>query len=72
MSFEQPMNLSHADLEASDKRPVYVATAVGFGLATGSIILRIMARRKSKAVVGRDDYTIVFALVNVLCPIVFP
>ena len=65
MSFKLPANnLSQADLEASNKTPVYVATAVGFALATGSVILRVIARRKSKANLGWDDYSIVFAIVS--------
>ena len=65
MSFELPTNnFSQADLEASNKKPVYVATAVGFALATGSVILRGIARRKSRAKFAWDDYTIVFALVS--------
>ena len=65
MSFELPTNkFSQADLEASNRKPVYVATAVGFALATGSVILRGLARRKSRARFGWDDYTIVFALVS--------
>ena len=72
MSFALPANkLSQADLEASNKKPVYVATAVGFALATGSVILRGIARgiarRKSRAKkFAWDDYTIVFALVRLL------
>ena len=67
MSFALPANkLSQADLEASNKKPVYVATAVGFALATGSVILRGIARRKSRAKFAWDDYTIVFALVSLL------
>ena len=65
MSFELPTKIfSQADLEASNKKPVYVATAVGFALATGSVILRGIARRKSRAKFAWDDYTIVFALVS--------
>ena len=71
MSFQLPNNnFSQADLEASNKKPVYVATAVGFSLATGSVILRGIARRKSKAKskakFAWDDRTIVFALVSFL------
>ena len=67
MSFELPTsNFSKADLEASNKKPVYVATAVGFALATGSVILRGIARRKSKTPFAWDDYTILFALVSLL------
>ena len=67
MSFELPTNnFSQADLEASNKKPIYVATAVGSALATGSVILRGIARRKSKAKFAWDDYTIVFALVSLL------
>lgn len=63
MSFELPTNtLSPADLEASNKTPIYVAVGVGFVLATGGVILRLAARRKSKAALGWDDYTIVLAL----------
>ena len=69
MSLQGPTNLSQADLEASNKKPIYVATAVGFGLATGSVILRGLARRKSKAFFGLDDYAIVFALVSLLLQI---
>lgn len=66
MSFELPTNnFSQADLEASNKKPVYVATAVSFALATGSVILRVIARRKSKANFAWDDYSIVFALVSI-------
>ena len=70
MSFELPTNtLSPAELEASNKTPVYVAVAVGFVLATGGVILRIIARRISKAAAfgwafGWEDYTIVLALVG--------
>ena len=68
MSFELPTtNTSHADLEASNKSPVYVATAIGFAFATGGVILRWIARRKSKATLSWDDYTIVFALVSLPC-----
>ena len=67
MSFGQPTShLSQADLEASNKSPVYVAAAVGFVLATGSVILRGVARVKSRATFGWDDYTIVLALVSLL------
>ena len=67
MSFELPPNtLSQAELEASNKNPVYVAVAVGFVLATGGVILRCVARRKSEATFGWDDYTIIFALVSSL------
>ena len=58
--------MSQADLEASNKIPIYVASAVGLGLATGSVILRGIARRKCKTFFGWDDYTIVFALVSLL------
>lgn len=65
MSFELPTNkFPQAYLEASNKKPVYVATAVGFVLSTGSVILRGLARRKSRARFAWDDYTIVFALVS--------
>ena len=65
MSFEIPSGgLSQADLDASNQTPVYVAVAVGFVLATGGVILRCIARRKSKSTFGWDDYTIVFALVS--------
>lgn len=67
MSFKLPTNnFSQADLEASNKRPIYVATAVGFALATGSVLLRGLARRKSRARFALDDYTIVGALVSFL------
>lgn len=67
MSFELPPNhLSQADLNASDKKSVYVSVAVGFTLATGSVILRCLSRGKSKATFGWDDYTIAFALVSLL------
>ena len=66
-------NLSQADLEASNKTPVYVATAIGSALATGSVILRgiarRIARRKSKAKSSWEDYTIVLALVSLLFPL---
>ena len=65
MSYNSPSNgFSKADLDASNKSPVYVAVAVGLILATGGVILRVLARRKSKATLGWDDYTIVFALVS--------
>ncbi|CAF9942111.1 hypothetical protein IMSHALPRED_003206 [Imshaugia aleurites] len=64
MSFELPSNrLSQADLNASNKDSIYAAVAVGFTLATGGVILRVLARRKSEATFGWDDYTIGFALV---------
>ena len=67
MSFQLPTNkFSQADLEASNKKPVYIATAVGLVLATGSVILRAIARRKSKAEFSWEDYAIVFALVSLL------
>ena len=68
MSFEFPSNnLSQADLEASNQKPVYAAVAVGLVLATGGVILRFIARRKSKkASYGWDDYMIVIALVSAL------
>ena len=67
MSFDLPPNkLSQAELDASNKSPVYVAIAVGFVLATGGVTLRCLARRKSKATFGWDDYTIIFALVSSL------
>lgn len=70
MSFELPSNtLSQADLDASNKSPVYVAVAVGFVLATGGVILRAVARRKSEATFGWDDYTIIFALVSSPAPV---
>ena len=58
--------MSQDDLEASNKMPIYVASAVGLGLATASVILRGIARQKSKALFGWDDYTIVLALVSLL------
>lgn len=65
MSFEIPANsFSQADLDASNKSPVYVSVAVGFALATGGVIFRVLARRKSRATFGWDDYTIVLALVS--------
>lgn len=65
MSFELPSNsLSQAELDASNKSPIYVAVAVGFALATGGVILRFLARRKSEATFGWDDYAIIFALVS--------
>lgn len=66
MTFEPSTQLSRSDLEASNKTPVYVASAVGFALATGSVILRGVARHMSKASFGWDDYTIVLALVSFL------
>ena len=67
MSFQLPPNdFTPAELAASKKAPVYVAVAVGFVLATGAVILRILARRISKASFGWDDYTIIFALVRTL------
>ena len=66
MSLERPTSISQADFEESNKIPIYVASGVGLGLATGSVILRGIARRKSKALFGWDDYTIVFALVSLL------
>lgn len=67
MSFKLPPNhLSKAELDASDKSSVYVATAIGFTLATGSVILRGLSRAQSKATIGWDDYTIVIALVSLL------
>ena len=73
MSFEPPTNnLSQSDLEASNKQPVYVTVAVSFVLATGSVILRGVARHRSKASFGWDDYTIVLALVSfLLSPSIF-
>ncbi|KAM0793996.1 hypothetical protein BDR22DRAFT_877109 [Usnea florida] len=63
MSFQLPPNdFTPAELAASKKAPVYVAVAVGFVLATGAVILRVLARRISKASFGWDDYTITFAL----------
>lgn len=59
-----PNQLPQADLQASNKSPVYVAVAVGFVLATGGVVLRCLARRKSQATFGWDDYTIIFALVR--------
>lgn len=64
MSLERRTNISQADLEPSNKMPIYVASAVGLGLATGSVILRGIARQKSKALFGWDDYTIIVALVS--------
>lgn len=58
-----PNQLPQADLQASNKSPVYVAVAVGFVLATGGVVLRCLARRKSQATFGWDDYTIIFALI---------
>lgn len=73
MSFELPPNhFSQADLDASNKSPVYVAVAVGSFLATVGVILRGLARRKSEATFGWDDYTIIFALVNSSSPYSFP
>ena len=69
MSFEPPTPFSQSELEASNKQPVYVAVAVGFALATGSVILRGVARHMSKASFGWDDYTIVLALVSFLIPL---
>ena len=67
MSFELPTNdLSRSDLGASNTQPIYVAIAVGFVLATGSVILRGVARHRSEASFGWDDYTIVLALVSSL------
>ena len=66
MTFEPSTQFSPSDLEASNKKPVYVAVAVGFALATGSVILRGVARHMSKASFGWDDYTIVLALVSFL------
>ena len=67
MSFQLPPNdFTPAELEASNKKPVYVAVAVGFVLATGAVILRILARHISKANFGWDDYTIILALVSSL------
>lgn len=69
MSFQLPSNtLSQADLDASNKSPVYVAVAVGFLLATAGVILRAAARRKSQATFAWDDYTIIFALVSSPAP----
>lgn len=66
MSFELPPNsLSQAELDQSNKTPVYVSVAVGFALATGGVILRAVARRKAKTTLAWDDYTIILALV---CP----
>lgn len=65
MSFNLPPNsLSQADLDASNKSPVYIALAIGFLLATGAVVLRGVARRKSKVTFGWDDYSIVLALVS--------
>lgn len=65
MSFELPPDsLSQAELDKSNKTPVYVAVAVGFALATGGVILRAVARRKAKTTLGWDDYTIILALVR--------
>ena len=66
MSLRRPTNFSQDYLEESNKTPIYVASAVGLGLATGSVIVRGIARQKSKAFFGWDDYTIVFALVSLL------
>lgn len=66
MTFEPSMQFSRSDLEASNKKPVYVAVAVGFALATGSVILRAVARHISKASFGWDDYIIAIALVSFL------
>lgn len=69
MSFQLPPNdFTPAELEESKKKPIYAAVAVGFVLATGAVILRVIARRISKAKFGSkagfgwDDYTIIFAL----------
>ena len=71
MSFPLLENqFSQADLDASDKKPVYVAVAVGLVLATGSVLLRTLARHKSKANFGWEDYAIVCALVSHLAYIV--
>ena len=73
MSFELPSGrLSQADLDASNQTPVYAAVAVGFVLATGGVILRYIARRKSKSTFDWDDYTIVFALVSCILPYFLP
>ena len=72
-AFQLPPNTSsQTDLEASNKKPIYVAVAVGFFLATGAVTLRGVARRKTKATFGSDDYTIVFALVYSPAPHVLP
>ena len=64
MSFELPPNsLSQAELDQSNKSPVYIGVAVGFVLATGGVILRAVARRKAKTTFGWDDHTIIVALV---------
>lgn len=67
MSFKSPADsLSQAELDRSNKSPVYVAVAIGFALATGGVVLRAVARRKAKTTLGWDDYTILFALVRSL------
>ena len=70
MSFQLPPNdFTPAELKESNKKPIYAAVAVGFVLATGAVILRLIARRISKAnKFGWDDYTIIFALVNSFSP----
>ena len=72
MSFELPPNsLSQAELDQSNKSPIYVAVAVGFALATGGVILRAVARRKAKTTLGWDDYTIIIALVCLISTLIY-
>ena len=65
MSFQLPPNdFTPAELHESNKKPIYAAVAVGFVLATGAVILRVIARRISNAKFGWEDHTIIFALVK--------
>ena len=69
MSFQLPPNdFTPAELKESNKKGIYAAVAVGFVLATGAVILRVIARRISKGKFGWDDYTIIFALVKSFSP----
>ena len=73
MSIQLPPNkFSAAELEASNKHPIYIAVTISLVLATGAVLLRGKARHMSKAAFGWDDYSIVFALVNFLQPVLYP
>ena len=54
-----------------EDRTAYFITSVSVvvGIATASIILRIVARRLKKLPLGADDYTIILALVRPLLKI---
>ena len=64
--YQQPQlhGFTTEELAQSKAHETYISVAIVTVIATVGVILRFISRKKSKAALSYDDYTIVLALVG--------